>query len=59
MLMKRMVLKRKENSEDLTSRWGIDRFCSYRAYTPGTHAKKEEDGLLLEFPCNPTRTRSV
>jgi hypothetical protein len=32
-------------------------FC--RAYTPGTHASKEEDKLLLEFPCNPTRTRSV
>jgi hypothetical protein len=30
-----------------------------RAYTPGIHAKKEEDGLLLEFPCNSTRTRSV
>jgi hypothetical protein len=21
-----------------------------------THARKDEDGLLLEFPCNPTRT---
>jgi hypothetical protein len=30
-----------------------------RAYTPGTHARKEEDKLLLEFPCNPTRTRFV
>jgi hypothetical protein len=30
-----------------------------RAYSPGTHARKEEDGLLLEFPCNPIRTRSV
>jgi hypothetical protein len=30
-----------------------------RAYTPGTHARKDEDGLLLEFPCNPIRTRSV
>jgi hypothetical protein len=30
-----------------------------RAYIPGTHARKDEDGLLLEFPCNPTRTRSV
>jgi hypothetical protein len=30
-----------------------------RAYTPGTHARKEEDELLLEFPCNSTRTRSV
>jgi hypothetical protein len=30
-----------------------------RAYSPGTHARKEEDGLLLEFPYNPTRTRSV
>jgi hypothetical protein len=30
-----------------------------RAYSPGSHARKEEDGLLLEFPCNPIRTRSV
>jgi hypothetical protein len=30
-----------------------------RAYSPGTHARKEEEGLLLEFPGNPTRTRSV
>jgi hypothetical protein len=30
-----------------------------RAYTPGTHARKDKDGLLLEFPCNPIRTRSV
>jgi hypothetical protein len=30
-----------------------------RAYSPGTHARKEEDRLLLKFPCNPTRTRSV
>jgi hypothetical protein len=30
-----------------------------RAYSPDTHARKDEDGLLLEFPCNPTRTRSV
>jgi hypothetical protein len=30
-----------------------------RAYSLGTHARKDEDGLLLEFPCNPTRTRSV
>jgi hypothetical protein len=30
-----------------------------RAYTPGTHARKDEDGLLLEFPYNPTRTHSV
>jgi hypothetical protein len=30
-----------------------------RAYTPGTHARKDEDGLLLEFPCNPTRTCTV
>jgi hypothetical protein len=27
-----------------------------RAYTPGTHIRKDEDGLLLEFPCNPIRT---
>jgi hypothetical protein len=30
-----------------------------RAYTPGTHTRKGEDGLLLEFPCNPTRTPSM
>jgi hypothetical protein len=30
-----------------------------RAYTPGTQARKGEDRLLLEFPCNSTRTRSV
>jgi hypothetical protein len=30
-----------------------------RAYSPGTHARKDEDGLLLEFPCNPTRTCSM
>jgi hypothetical protein len=35
------------------------RRCICRAYTPGTHARKDEDGLLLEFPCNPIRTRSV
>jgi hypothetical protein len=26
---------------------------------PGYHTRKDEDGLLLEFPCNSTRTRSV
>jgi hypothetical protein len=30
-----------------------------RAYSSGTHARKDEDGLLLEFPCNPTRTCTV
>jgi hypothetical protein len=38
-----------------------------RVYSPGTHARKDEDtharkdedGLLLEFPCNPIRTRSM
>jgi hypothetical protein len=30
-----------------------------RAYSPGTHTRKDEDGLLLESPCNPTRTHSV
>jgi hypothetical protein len=30
-----------------------------RAYSLGTHARKEEDGLLLEFPCNPTRTPTL
>jgi hypothetical protein len=34
-----------------------DTYC--RAYSPVTHARKEEDKLLLEFPCNSTRTRSV
>jgi hypothetical protein len=29
------------------------------AYTPGTHKRKDEDGLLLEFPCNPTKNCSV
>jgi hypothetical protein len=35
--------------------------CSraYRAYTSGTHTTKDEGGLLLEFPCNPTKTHSV
>jgi hypothetical protein len=32
---------------------------NHRNITPGTHARKDEDGLLIEFPCNPTRTRSV
>jgi hypothetical protein len=30
-----------------------------RAYSSGTHARKDEDGLLLEFPYNPTRTCAV
>jgi hypothetical protein len=30
-----------------------------RAYTLGTHARKDDDGHLLEFPCNPIRTHSV
>jgi hypothetical protein len=30
-----------------------------RAYSPDTHARKDEDELILEFPCNPIRTRSV
>jgi hypothetical protein len=30
-----------------------------RAYSTGTHARKDEDELLLEFPNNPIRTRSV
>jgi hypothetical protein len=34
-------------------------FYDCRAYSSGTHARKDEDGLLLEFPCNPTRTRAV
>jgi hypothetical protein len=30
-----------------------------QAYTLGTHARKEEERLLVEFPCTPTMTRSV
>jgi hypothetical protein len=30
-----------------------------RAYTPGPQARKGEDRLVLEFPCNPTMTRVV
>jgi hypothetical protein len=30
-----------------------------RAYSPSTHARKDEDRLLLEFPCNRTRTCTV
>jgi hypothetical protein len=30
-----------------------------RAYIPSTHARKEEDRVLLDFPCNPIRTRDV
>jgi hypothetical protein len=30
-----------------------------RAYSLGTHARQDEDGLLLEFPCNTTRTCTV
>jgi hypothetical protein len=30
-----------------------------RAYSLGTHTRKDEDGLLLEFLCNPTRTCTV
>jgi hypothetical protein len=30
-----------------------------QAYSLGTHARNYEDRLLIEFPCNPTRTRSV
>jgi hypothetical protein len=30
MPMKKMVFKRMENGEDLTSRWGIGRFCGDR-----------------------------
>jgi chromosome segregation ATPase len=38
----------------------VDQLClDCRAYSPGTHTRKDEDRLLLEFPCNPIRTRSV
>jgi hypothetical protein len=37
--------------------WRRHGYC--RAYTPGTHARKEEDRLLVEFPCNPTRTPTL
>jgi hypothetical protein len=30
-----------------------------RVYTSGTHARKDEYRLLLDFSCNPIRTRSV
>jgi hypothetical protein len=30
-----------------------------RAYTPDTHGRKDEDGLLLQFPSNPTKTHSM
>jgi hypothetical protein len=30
-----------------------------RAYSPGTYARKDEDGIQLEFPCNPNRTCTV
>jgi hypothetical protein len=42
-----------------TIRSRFNRVVTCRAYTPGTHTRKDEDGLLLEFPCNSTRTRSV
>jgi hypothetical protein len=32
---------------------------SFQAYTPGTHARKDEDVLLLELPGSPTRTHTV
>jgi hypothetical protein len=35
----------------------VAHYC--RAYSPGTHTRKDEDGLLVEFPCNPIRTRSM
>jgi hypothetical protein len=38
---------------------GVEIGDTCRAYTPGTHARKEEDRVLPEFPCNPIRTRSV
>jgi hypothetical protein len=42
-------------------------FGACRAYTPGTHMRKDEDRLLLEVhcnqlglvPCNPTRTPTL
>jgi hypothetical protein len=30
-----------------------------RSHTLGTHARMDEDELLVEFLCNPTRTRSM
>jgi hypothetical protein len=61
----------KSNSNSLTNQLGIylilakqeklasNSLANCRAYSPGTHTRKDEDGLLLEFPCNPIRTRSV
>jgi hypothetical protein len=33
--------------------------CRLSSIRPGYYTRKDEDGLLLEFPCNSTRTRSV
>jgi hypothetical protein len=42
--------------QNTVCRFGVP-YC--RAYSPGTHTRKDENGLLLEFPFNPNRTRSV
>jgi hypothetical protein len=39
--------------------WNIEHLRRCRAYSPGTHTRKDEDGFLLEFSCNPTRTCTV
>jgi hypothetical protein len=60
---RRAERKERHNEKELTKHdWNdncIKCHKACRAYSPGTNARKEEDGLLLEFPCNPTRTRSV
>jgi hypothetical protein len=47
------------NNLDVVGHAGTARRHACRAYSPGTHARKDEDGLLLELPCNPTRTCTV
>jgi hypothetical protein len=50
--------KRLQDYSDCYSRLQCARGACW-AYSPGTHARKEEDRLLLESPCNSTRTRFV
>jgi hypothetical protein len=38
---------------------GLQRARGLVGHTPWVPARKEEGGLLLEFPCNPTRTHTV
>jgi hypothetical protein len=52
----RVTMKTGERLHDYTNQFFENRCL---AYTLGTHARKDEDDLLLEFPCNPTSTHSV